>query len=425
MSYSIMRVEKVKGSVNTMGIQKHVQRENKNYNNKDIDHEKTGLNYDLVHGKERQNYKNLIEKRIEEGYTGQRKIRSDAVRHVDGIITSDKAFFDGLSEEQMHQYFQDSFEFLENEYGKENILYAAVHLDESTPHMHFGTVPLTPDGRMSAKEVVGNKKALTNLQDRYNQFMNERGFDLERGQSKQVTEKKHEVMDRYKQGTNYHENIFRQTKEKTEQEEKKLDALTEALEPQELKYEGREIKTEVNNKVFGKAEVLENETGNVVLTPEQYKKAAEQVNAAAAIQKDYQRLKNADLVQENQRLKQVAQKAINMAEESKEKRADLQKQNASLQKTNMNLLNENDSLKSRISDLKNEIKLMYQNTREFLKENTKDMKSFKNLFKGFMDKFKDKYAKAHEKDTLEPKKSEFEKAHQQKINKQKEHDLSL
>src|SRR5699024_1484640 len=266
-----MRVAKVKGDVNTTGIQKHVQRENKNYNNKDIDHEKTELNFDLVHGREKQNYKELIENRIEEGYTGQRKIRSDAVRHVDGIITSDKEFFDGLSEDRMNQYFQDSFEFLENEYGKENILYAAVHLDESTPHMHFGTVPLTPDGRMSAKEVVGNKKALTNLQDRYNQFMNERGFDLERGQSKQVTEKKHEVMDRYKQGTNYHENIFRQTKEKTEQEEKKLEALTEALEPQELKYEGREIKTEVNNKVFGKAEVLENETGNVVLTPDQYK----------------------------------------------------------------------------------------------------------------------------------------------------------
>src|SRR5699024_7811318 len=293
-------------------------------------------------------------------------------------------------------------------------------LDESTPHMHFGTVPLTPDGRMSAKEVVGNKKALTNLQDRYNQFMNERGFDLERGQSKQVTEKKHEVMDRYKQGTNYHENIFRQTKEKTEQEEKKLEALTEALEPQELKYEGREIKTEVNNKVFGKAEVLENETGNVVLTPDQYKKAAEQVNAAAAIQKDYQRLKNTDLAKENQRLKQVAQKAINMAEESKEKRVDLQKQNASLHKTNMNLLNEIDSLKSHISDLKNEIKLIYQNTREFLKEHTKDMKSFKNLFKGFMEKFKDKYAKSHEKDILEPQRSEFEKTHQQKMNKQKE-----
>ncbi|PJH64064.1 plasmid recombination protein, partial [Salmonella enterica] len=86
MAYSIARIAKVKSGVNTTGIQKHVQRENKNYNNKDIDPEKTKLNYDLIHGQKKQNYKELIEKRIEEGYTGKRKIRSDAIRHVDGII---------------------------------------------------------------------------------------------------------------------------------------------------------------------------------------------------------------------------------------------------------------------------------------------------------------------------------------------------
>ncbi len=36
---------------------------------------------------------------------------------------------------------------------------------EITPHMHYGVVPITKDGRLSAKEVVGNKKALTEFQD--------------------------------------------------------------------------------------------------------------------------------------------------------------------------------------------------------------------------------------------------------------------
>ena len=49
MSYSIVRVSKVKSGTNTTGIQKHVQRENNNYDNEDIDHSKTHLNYDLVH----------------------------------------------------------------------------------------------------------------------------------------------------------------------------------------------------------------------------------------------------------------------------------------------------------------------------------------------------------------------------------------
>ncbi|SUM27872.1 plasmid recombination enzyme type 3 (Plasmid recombinase)(Mobilization protein) [Staphylococcus epidermidis] len=48
MSYSIIRVEKVKSETNTTGIQKHVQRENINYENEDINHSKSYLNYDLV-----------------------------------------------------------------------------------------------------------------------------------------------------------------------------------------------------------------------------------------------------------------------------------------------------------------------------------------------------------------------------------------
>ena len=37
MAYSIIRVAKVKSKTNTKGIQKHVQRQNKNYENMDID----------------------------------------------------------------------------------------------------------------------------------------------------------------------------------------------------------------------------------------------------------------------------------------------------------------------------------------------------------------------------------------------------
>ena len=41
MSYSIIGVEKLKTGTNTIGIQNHVQRENINYENEDIDHSKT------------------------------------------------------------------------------------------------------------------------------------------------------------------------------------------------------------------------------------------------------------------------------------------------------------------------------------------------------------------------------------------------
>ncbi|MCG9841754.1 plasmid recombination protein, partial [Staphylococcus argenteus] len=67
-----------------------------------------------------------------------------------------------------------------------------------TPHMHYGVVPITDDGRLSAKEVVGNKKALTAFQDRFNEHVKQRGYDLERGQSRQVTNAKHEQISQYK-----------------------------------------------------------------------------------------------------------------------------------------------------------------------------------------------------------------------------------
>ncbi|MDN8888844.1 MobV family relaxase, partial [Staphylococcus aureus] len=86
-------------------------------------------------------------------YNGKRKIRTDAVKHVDGLITSDDEFFNHQSPEDTKQFFEQAKTFLEEEYGKENLLYATVHMDEKTPHMHYGVVPITKDGRLSAKEV--------------------------------------------------------------------------------------------------------------------------------------------------------------------------------------------------------------------------------------------------------------------------------
>ncbi|WP_179108720.1 MobV family relaxase, partial [Staphylococcus hominis] len=100
---------------------------------------------------------------------------------VDGIITSDNQFFSGKSDKDIKRFFEDSKAFLCEEYGEDNLLYATVHLDEATPHMHFGVVPLTEDGRLSAKDVLGNKKALTEFQDRFNHYINHKGHDLKRG----------------------------------------------------------------------------------------------------------------------------------------------------------------------------------------------------------------------------------------------------
>ncbi|MHC0553218.1 MobV family relaxase [Salinicoccus sp. CNSTN-B1] len=306
MSYSILRVAKVKGFNNTRGIQKHCQRENKNYRNKDINPYDTHLNYDLINGSNI-DFKQKIDSTIDANYTGGRKIRSDAIRHVDGLITSDEEFFKNLDEDETEQFFKESLAFLEDEYGKENMLYATVHLDEKVPHMHFGFVPLTGDGRLSAKEKLGNKKAMMNLQDRFNGYVNAKGYELERGTSKELTEKQHRQMDRYKTDTLYHKSEYELAKDEHEQIEEKLKHLKEQLsnDVKRLnKSEGFNFEDEkhIEKSFFGKV-VDEQATGRKIISAEDYSRIQDRLLSATRILNDYETLTNQDIYKENENLK--------------------------------------------------------------------------------------------------------------------------
>jgi hypothetical protein len=96
------------------------------------------------------------------------------------LFTSDNLFFEQLSSTEIKKYFEECYNFACERYGRENIISAVVHLDETTPHLHLDFVPLTADGRLSAKEILGVKTDLQKLQDDfYNQVSSKYG--LERG----------------------------------------------------------------------------------------------------------------------------------------------------------------------------------------------------------------------------------------------------
>lgn len=133
--------------------------------------------------------------------------------------------------DKVKQFFDDSYKYLEDFVGKENIIYAAVHLDEDTPHMHFYFIPVVDkvrrkvfetdsNGVIVKQEVIdktGNKKLVPKLkkddkgkiiynyeygkflncdqfwrdkggklsfarvQDSYNEYINDKGYNLFRG----------------------------------------------------------------------------------------------------------------------------------------------------------------------------------------------------------------------------------------------------
>ncbi|MDE7363003.1 MAG: plasmid recombination protein [Oscillospiraceae bacterium] len=180
MSAGVCRVQKINGGAKDIaGVQIHNRRERQHSNsNPDIDFTKSGENYTLKETK--LTYNKAVQERVQNGYKSQKSIRKDAVLMCEVLFTSDKAFFERLSDEQERAFFADCYKFAADRYGEENIISAVVHKDEKTPHLHLDFVPLTTDGRLSAKSVLGGKKDLQKLQD---DFFAEVGrkWELERG----------------------------------------------------------------------------------------------------------------------------------------------------------------------------------------------------------------------------------------------------
>lgn len=180
MSKFVCNVQKFKGG-QLYGMDIHIQRKTENHSNKDIDVSRSNLNYELVNGFQNEHYFSAVNKRIENGYLGQKALRKDATLACGVLISSDKQFFEKLTAEQERQFFQTAYEHLCETYGKENIISAKVHKDETTPHLHAIVVPLTKDGRLTAKELF-DRKALTALHNDIPKKLKERGFNIERGE---------------------------------------------------------------------------------------------------------------------------------------------------------------------------------------------------------------------------------------------------
>lgn len=179
MSFVVARMQKLKAD-NLVGLGNHDQRKTANHSNQDIDVSRSHLNYDLVAGRT-QNFKTDIQSYIDERKAGSRAVRKDAVLANEWIITSDKGFFEQLDEKQTRAYFETVKEYFADNFGDDNIRYAIVHLDEHTPHMHMGIVPFDKDNKLSAKRVF-NREALQKVQDELPEFLQSKGFQLERGQ---------------------------------------------------------------------------------------------------------------------------------------------------------------------------------------------------------------------------------------------------
>jgi hypothetical protein len=115
------------------------------HSNEKIDKSRTHLNYDL---KERdgltayQYYKARLDALNEKTKARTGKgIRKDAVSLCSWVITAPQT----LPEDKHEDFFRECYAWFSERYGESNIVTAAVHKDETTPHLHFQFMPVVTD----------------------------------------------------------------------------------------------------------------------------------------------------------------------------------------------------------------------------------------------------------------------------------------
>lgn len=194
MSATHLSISVHKSKSTSANQQHHTERfDNKHkHTNESIDPSKSEQNINLrpdLQG----SYNQRFDKIMDEHYTGRRKKdgtpwlasgKNASIRllqisvNIGEVDNEGKPITKMTDAELVKLYKDDIYPMLENEYGRENIVGAAIHLDESKPHLHIDVVPLTEDGRLSAKEIVGGKGKMHHKQSEWLKQMQDKRPDL-------------------------------------------------------------------------------------------------------------------------------------------------------------------------------------------------------------------------------------------------------
>lgn len=204
--FCIMRTEKRKRTDIT-GIQKENNRTATGYNNS-VNRERSELNVPLIQSN---NWTQDIKAEIDRAGA---HTRSNSVVALDTLYTASPQFFDDKTQEQTEHFFKECLQFHQERFG--HIISAVIHYDETTPHLHVVSVPLTQDGRLSARDVIGNRAKMSRTQDMFYEQVG-KVYGLDRGERGDGQEKK--------EHTSAQEHKLREVKANKERELEELDAI--------------------------------------------------------------------------------------------------------------------------------------------------------------------------------------------------------
>lgn len=178
--FVVLRMDKGKGSGG--GLSNHIDRiPGMEHTFKKADPKRRNLNVEFIKKYKTISIPNSVEQRLKEGYKKTTKIRNTAVKYVATILSGSHERMIEISKDKnlFLEWLRENYKFMKEEVGAENIIRFTLHMDEKTPHIHCVFVPLTKDGRLSAKEVMGNRAKFLERQKNYALRM--KRFGLKRG----------------------------------------------------------------------------------------------------------------------------------------------------------------------------------------------------------------------------------------------------
>ena len=91
------------------------------------------------------------------------KRRKDAVLAVEYMMGASPEWWKEATPGQQADFFKQSKQWLADKFGADRIFVATIHRDETSPHLSAFVVPLTADGRLSAKELIGGGRSFQRI----------------------------------------------------------------------------------------------------------------------------------------------------------------------------------------------------------------------------------------------------------------------
>lgn len=141
------------------------------FGNQDIDSSRTYLNFNLAEVDQPIDQKEFITERMKDLKCLNRK---NVNVMMTWLVTLPKEM-NNQSDLEKRKFFEKTYEFLKHRYGKENVISAFVHMDESQPHMHFAYTPVMWDEKKNSyrfnAKVVGSRTDLQTFHEEFDQYM--------------------------------------------------------------------------------------------------------------------------------------------------------------------------------------------------------------------------------------------------------------